>query len=65
MKKESNMTKEQKQWLKENEPWNYDAFYGDPVTGSTGVDYSEGIGVIFIGIAALVIWGLFEFFIKL
>lgn len=64
MRKESNMTEKQKQWLKENEPWNYDAFYGDPVTGSSGVGDSGCMGIIFIGIIALGIWGLFEFFIK-
>ena len=64
MKKGFNMTEKQKQWLKENEPWNYDAFYGDPVTGSTGVEDSGCMGIIFIGVIALGIWGLFEFFIK-
>ena len=48
------MTKEHKQWLKENEPWNYEAFYGDPVTGSTSTD-TTGAEVFFI---ALGIWGL-------
>ncbi len=58
------MKEEQKQWLKENEPWNYEALYGDPVTGRTDTDDSGCLGVIFIGIIALGIWGLVEFIIK-
>lgn len=48
------MTKEDKQWLKENEPWNYEARFSDPVTGSTSTD-TTGAEVFFI---ALGIWGL-------
>jgi hypothetical protein len=52
------MTKENIKWLKENEPWEYDALYGDPVTGQTTSDDSGCISVIFIGLIALGIWGL-------
>lgn len=55
------MTKEEKQWLKENEPWEYDAFYGDPVTGSTGIDYSDAYAaIIFAVVMALVFWIIFN-----
>ena len=53
------MTKEHKQWLKENEPWNYEAFYGDPVTGSTSTD-TTGAEVFFLALVALGVWGLFN-----
>lgn len=44
------MTKEDKQWLKENEPWNYEAFYGDPVTGQTNSDDGGCLTVILLSI---------------
>lgn len=46
------MTKESKKWLKENEPWEYDALYGDPVTGFSDSYDSGCLGVIFIGLVA-------------
>lgn len=54
------MTKEQKQYLKENEPWNYEAFYGDPVTGRAGSD--DGIFTVLFCIlcAALGLIGLID-----
>lgn len=42
------MTKEDKQWLKENEPWNYESFYGDPVTGQTNSDDGGCLTVILL-----------------
>lgn len=54
------MKKEDKEWLKENAPWDYDALYGDPVTGFSGSDDSGCLGVIFIGLIALGVWGLAE-----
>ena len=52
------MTKEHKQWLKENEPWNYEALFGDPVTGRTDSDSSGFAEVFFIFCIGLGIWGL-------
>lgn len=55
------MTKEDKQWLKENEPWNYDALYGDPVTGKS--DNDGVINFIIVAILAGVItWGIISLF---
>jgi hypothetical protein len=51
------MTKEEKDYLKEHRPWEYEALYGDPVTGRTDVD-TTGVEVFFIILIALGIWGL-------
>ena len=47
------MKNKNKQWLKKNEPWTYDAFYGDPVTGSSRDDVFGCVAPIFIIIVAL------------
>ena len=49
------MTKEDKKWLKANEPWNYDALYGDPVTGFSGSDNGGCFEFILICLIALAI----------
>jgi hypothetical protein len=54
------MTKEEKQWLKENEPWRYDDLFGDPVTGNTNTN-TAGAEVFFIILIALGVWGLISF----
>jgi hypothetical protein len=51
------MKKEEKDYLKEHAPWDYDSLYGDPVTGRTGID-TTGVEVFFIVLIALGIWGL-------
>ncbi len=51
------MTKKRKRLFKKHRPWDYDAFYGDPVTGQTGTD-AIGVEVFFIVLIALGIWGL-------
>mgnify|MGYP005607139701 CR=1 FL=1 len=55
------MTEKDKKWLKENEPWTYDDYFSDP----TGVeDTGSGcVGVFFICLIGLGIWGLVELFI--
>lgn len=53
------MTKQEKQCLKENAPWEYEAFYGDPVTGRTESD-TTGVDLIIVIILALSGFGLYE-----
>jgi hypothetical protein len=50
------MTKEEKDYLKEHRPWEYEALYGDPVTGQTDIDTSIEVWLIIF--LALGIWGL-------
>lgn len=52
------MTKEEKQYLKEHAPWDYEAYYGDPVTGQTESD-TTGVGVFIIVVLALLGFGLY------
>jgi hypothetical protein len=51
------MTKQEKEYLKEHAPWDYEAFYGDPVTGFTGSN-NDGCGVAVLIVGILVICGL-------
>ena len=61
MVKKDNMSEERKKWLKKNKPWEYDALYGDPVTGKNNSNENGCLSVIFIGIIALGIMGLITF----
>ena len=53
------MTKEEIKWMKENAPWDYEALYGDPVTGNaTNSGCGELILIVLIalGIGSLLFY---------
>lgn len=50
--------KEEIKRLKEEEPWKYEALYGDPITGQTTSDSNGCAEVFFIALIALGVWGL-------
>jgi hypothetical protein len=52
-------TKEEIKKLKAEEPWEYDALYDDPVTGSDG--FAE---VFFITLIALGVWGIVNYLLN-
>jgi len=57
-------TKEEIKRLKEEEPWEYDALYSDPVTGQSHSDNSGCAEVFFIALIALGTWGLVSLIIN-
>ena len=57
------MNKEDREYLKEHEPWRYDDLYGDPVTGCTEPGGTETFGDVIIllgiiGAISMVVVGL-------
>jgi|TARA_B110000259_G_C13967549_1_gene383282 hypothetical protein len=55
------MEKEDREWLKANRPWDYDASFGDPVTGFSGTEDSGCLWIIIVGVLILFVWGLVKF----
>ena len=56
------MTKEEKDYLKENEPWRYDDLFSDPVTGQTNSSstFLEAvIALIIVGVVLAISYFIF------
>jgi hypothetical protein len=56
------MTKKEKKWLKENEPWRYDELFSDPVseqTDSSSTLLENGIVLLVVGVVLAITYFIF------